>query len=90
MSYNEAEIEDNFMPVSQLKNLQILIITGNPFAMTGKEDYEGLEAALQKNQSAIIINEEVTDSKAYLRKARAPKGSSFPYPNPIKLFSREV
>jgi Leucine-rich repeat (LRR) protein len=90
MSYNAAESEDNFMSVSQLKNVQLLVITGNPFAMMGKEAYFSLENVLQKNLSAAVVNDEVTDSRTYLRKANNKKGSSFPYPNPIKLFSREV
>jgi hypothetical protein len=44
---------------TQFKSLQILVITGNPFAMQGKYYYQGLEDALQKNLSATVINEEV-------------------------------
>jgi hypothetical protein len=58
--------------------------------MMGKEAYYALENEMQKNLSAAVVNEEVTDSRAYLKKAKDKKGSSFPYPNPIKLFSREV
>jgi hypothetical protein len=46
------------------------VITGNPFAMMGKEAYFALENALQKNLSAAVVNDEVTDSKSYLKKAR--------------------
>jgi hypothetical protein len=73
-----------------LKNLQILVITGNPFALGGKQAYYRLEEALAKNLSATVINEDALESKTYLRKP--PKNqkqlASFPYPNPIKLFSR--
>ena len=41
-----------------LRNLQLLIITGNPFALRGKTHYEELERELAKLQSAVIINED--------------------------------
>ncbi len=44
---------------TQIKNLQILIITGNPFALGGKNAYARLEEAMQKNLSATVINEDV-------------------------------
>ena len=45
---------------------------------------------MQKNLSATIINEDVPENKAYLRKPNNKKQlASFPYPNPIKLFSRD-
>lgn len=43
---------------------------------------------MQKNLSATVINEDVLEQKAYLRKPKQ-KLASFPYPNPIKLFSRD-
>jgi hypothetical protein len=74
-----------------MKNLQILVITGNPFALSGKGYYARLEETLSKNLSAVIINEDVPDHRAYLRKPKTQKQiANFPYPNPIKLFSREV
>ena len=73
-----------------MKNLQLLIITGNPLALAGKQCYARLEEAMQKNLSATVINEDVPEQKNYLKKPRIQKGlASFPYPNPIKLFSRD-
>jgi hypothetical protein len=40
-----------------------------------------------------LINEEVPDHKSYLKKKKDKQnalGVNFPYPNPIKLFSREA
>jgi hypothetical protein len=48
-----------------------------------------LEESLSQNLSAVLINDEVHSAKGYLRKVKKT-GASFPYPNPIKLFSREV
>ena len=45
---------------------------------------------MSKNMSATVINEDVPEQKAYLKKPKNQKQlASFPYPNPIKLFSRE-
>lgn len=73
-----------------MKNLQILVITGNPFAMHGKIFYSNLEEQLSKTLSAVIINDEVASAKGYLKKQKSKNMVNFPYPNPIKLFSREL
>lgn len=79
------------MYASHTKNLQILIITGNPFALNGKQAYARLEESMQKNLSATVINEDVPEQRSYLKKPKNQKQlASFPYPNPIKLFSRDM
>jgi len=46
---------------------------------------------MSKLLSAVIINDELTSQKKYLRKQKTNKYSNnLPYPNPIKLLSREV
>ncbi len=91
IGYNLVNEEDDVWYATQMKNLQILIITGNPFALTGKQSYERLEEAMQKNLSATVINEDVPDHKTYLKKNKNQKQlAAFPYPNPIKLFSRDM
>lgn len=55
---------------TQMRNLQVLIITGNPFALAGKNAYVRLEEAMQKNLSATVINEDVPDQKNYLKKPK--------------------
>ena len=67
-------------------------ITGNPFAQTsrGTSNYASLEYELQKNLSAVIINDQhLIDDKGYSKRNKN-KASHWPYPNPIKLLSREV
>jgi hypothetical protein len=50
-----------------------------------------LEEQLSKILSAVIINDEVASAKGYLRKQKPNKNMvNYPYPNPIKLFSREL
>ena len=44
-----------------MKNLQLLVITGNPFALGGKGQYAKLEEAMQKSLSATVINEDVAE-----------------------------
>ena len=70
----------------------MVVITGNPFAMQGRDHYQGLEDSLAKNLSAVVINDEVEgddSSKKFLKRARANKRMpNFPYPNPIKLLNR--
>ena len=91
IGYNIVHQEDDVWYATQTKNLQILIITGNPFALTGKQAYVRLEEEMQKNLSATVINEDVPEQKSYLKKPKTQKQlSSFPYPNPIKLFSRDM
>lgn len=91
IGYNLVQEEDDVWYATQIKNLQILIITGNPFALAGKNSYLRLEEAMQKNLSATVINEDVPDQKAYLKKAKNQRQlANFPYPNPIKLFSRDM
>lgn len=46
-----------FLP--QMKHINLLIITGNPMALQGKEAYATLEANMQTALSAVIINDEV-------------------------------
>ena len=59
-------------------------------ALQGKETYATLEANMQTALSAVIINDEVQGDRAYMKKVPAKKQlSNFPYPNPIKLLSRE-
>ena len=59
-------------------------------ALQGVEAYAQLETNLQNALSAVIINEEVQGEKNYLKKVQQKKSmASFPYPNPIKLMSRE-
>ena len=75
---------------TQMRSLQILVITGNPFALKGKHSYAKLEEMMQKQLSAVVINEEADDKNWYLKMKKPAKTANFPYPNPIKLFSREV
>ena len=45
---------------------------------------------MQSALSAVLINDEIQGDKGYLRKVTQKKShASFPYPNPIKLLSRE-
>lgn len=59
IGYNQVVEEDDVWYATQMKNLQILIITGNPFALAGKNAYARLEEAMTKNLSATVINEDV-------------------------------
>ena len=61
IGYNMVAEEDDVWYATQMKNLQILIITGNPFALGGKNAYARLEEAMGKNLSATVINEDVPD-----------------------------
>lgn len=65
-------------------------ITGNPLAIPtkGVSPYRSLEYELSKNLSAVIINDHhLIDDKGYIR--RKKEHPNWPYPNPIKLLSRE-
>ena len=59
IGYNQVADEDDVWYATQMKILQILIITGNPFALAGKSGHLRLEEAMIKNLSAAVINEDV-------------------------------
>lgn len=61
--------EDDVWYATQMRNLQLLVITGNPFALAGKACYARLEEAMQKNLSATVINEDIPDERTYLKKS---------------------
>lgn len=68
----------------------MVIITGNPLALQGQDAYAQLEANLQSAASAVIINDDSVGDRSYLKKIPVKKSlANFPYPNPIKLLSRE-
>ena len=45
---------------------------------------------MQKNLSATVINEDVPEQRSYLKPKPKNLKQNFPYPNPIKLFSRDM
>ena len=72
--------------------INVVNITGNPFAQQtrGNSNYANLEYELTKNLSAVIINDHhLIDDKGYMKR-KTNKSTHWPYPNPIKLLSREV
>lgn len=73
-----------------MKHVNLLVISGNPLGLQDRSAYEQLENNLQSALSAVLINDEIQGDKGYLRKVTQKKShASFPYPNPIKLLSRE-
>lgn len=73
-----------------MKHINLVVITGNPLALQGQEAYAQLEANLQSAASAVIINDDSVGDRSYLKKMPVKKSlANFPYPNPIKLLSRE-
>lgn len=87
-SYNLVAEQEALWFVPQMKHINLVVITGNPMALQGKEAYAQLEANLQNTLSAVLINDEIQGERHYLKRV-PPTKASFPYPNPIKLLSRE-
>ena len=58
LSFNVVEEEDALMyPATQIPTLAFLVVTGNPFSITGQqENYDTLEQLLNK-RGAILVNE---------------------------------
>lgn len=54
--YNFVQHENDLMYTEQLRNLLVLTITGNPFALKSPVLYENLEKNLATKLSAVIIN----------------------------------
>lgn len=74
----------------QMRNINILVITGNPLGLAGQAAYAQLESALQNALSAVIINDQTQGDMTFIKKVPGQRSlSNFPYPNPIKLMSRE-
>ena len=75
------------------RSINVVNITGNPFAQPttrGASYYAALEYELTKNLSAVVINDHhLINDKGYMKR-KINKTNHWPYPNPIKLMSREV
>ena len=84
--------ERNLWYLTQTRAINVVNITGNPVATPtrGQSLYYNLEFELTKNLSAVIINDHhLIDDKGYMKR-KTNKPTNWPYPNPIKLLSREV
>jgi hypothetical protein len=57
MGFNHIEEQEALWIVPQLKNVNILVITGNPLGMAGEAAYAQLEASLSAELSAVLIND---------------------------------
>jgi Leucine-rich repeat (LRR) protein len=75
VSFNWLDDEKNLWFLTQTRGVNLVIITGNPFASrasktSGLNDYEALENELSKNLSAVIINDVglVDDQGFYLKR----------------------
>lgn len=92
MSFNMVDNERGMWYLTMTKSINVVNITGNPFAQPtrGNLSYSALEYELSKNLSAVIINDHhMIDDKGYMKR-KTNKPTAWPYPNPIKLLSREV
>ena len=92
ISFNMVDNERYLWYLTQTRAINVVNITGNPLAMPSRvqKAYAALEYELQKNLSAVIINDfHLIDDKGYIKR-KTNKPSNWPYPNPIKLLSREV
>ena len=88
--YNLVTEQQALWFAAQIPHLNLLVITGNPLGLAGRSAYEQLEAQLSAAVSATLINEVVQGDSAFLKKPSKNRMlSQFPYPNPIKLLSRE-
>ena len=84
--------------LTMARSVNSVNITGNPFATTSVRSigqgggYANFEIELAKNLSAVVINDQhLVDDKGYLKKpSKNSSQQHLPYPNPIKLMSREV
>lgn len=91
MSFNMVDNERNMWFLTMTKAINVVNITGNPFAAPTRNNsnYAAFEFELSKNLSAVVINDHhLIDDKGYMKK-RSHKPTNWPYPNPIKLLSRE-
>ena len=80
--------------LTQTRGINLVVITGNPVANKQTKPgslsaYAQLESELNKNLSAVVINDLglVDDQGFYLKRKAGQKVAALPYPNPIKLES---
>jgi len=88
-----VEDQNDLLYCQNLKNLQILSITGNPFAQRGKEEYGELEHCLLTELSAVVINRTEMSSKMAKRLRIRPYGEevkALTYPKPLTLVTRDA
>ena len=86
-SFNKVEDEGNLLYCQKMTNLQLLNITGNPFAMKG--GYRELEHILYSTVSAIVVNLP-TSPPAYLKRSMFPKKERLPYPKPAAMILQDA
>ena len=92
MSFNMVDNERNMWFLTLTKAINVVNITGNPIATPtrGISHYASLEFELSQKHAAAVINDHhLIDDKGYMKR-RTNKAQHWPYPNPIKLLSREV
>lgn len=85
--------ERNLWYLTLTKAINVVNITGNPLATPSRQNslYAALEFELSKRHAAAIINDHhMIDDKGYIKRKQAKPTAHWPYPNPIKLLSREV
>ncbi|KRX01511.1 hypothetical protein PPERSA_01414 [Pseudocohnilembus persalinus] len=70
-SYNFVEDQHNLICARNFKNLKILIVTGNPFAILGK--HLGLEMEFKARTGGDLINEKIQMSYLKKQKEQRPK-----------------
>lgn len=76
-SYNWADDPSALLPAAAFPALQMLVVTGNPFAL--RKDTESLDVALSSSSGAIVINV-IEDGK---KKEKAP------YPKPVAMIAQD-
>ena len=93
-SYNIVDRQEELFPTKQFKSLQMLNITGNPFATRSHDHYAELELVLQQALSAVVIN---STGMTAVKKTKGGRGTGseggqrkLPYPKPVTLLSREA
>jgi hypothetical protein len=53
-----------------MKHINLVVITGNPLGLSGKEAYAQLEARLQNTLSAVLINDEIQGDRNYFKRGQ--------------------
>lgn len=84
LSFNALDEEDALTyPATQIPTLAVLVVTGNPFSVTGQqENYEGLEQLLNK-RGAILVNETLNMPTFLRRGQRGRPPLALPAPTDI-------
>ena len=77
LSFNCIELQQNlYYCAEQLPRLVSLIISGNPFAITGVPDNYKILSKLMERKNGVLVNETLNAAPSHLFRANSSQGNA--------------